>query len=122
MADNVILTFPPRPVSRWERTLLAEWLTAAQRAGFDVSRAYVSERRGDDPRFVGRIVVMLRSSKEPAYLLYPPTASTIWVVMAAPTWEVMQRFRTLRAALNSIRPVLGGPEAAHSGSFFTDFI
>ena len=105
-ADNVILTFPPRPISQWERALLAEWYTATRREGLDVARAFVSGRRGDDPRIAGRIVVVLRSSKEPAFCVYSPAESAIWVVASGPEWNELQRFRTLRAALNSIRPVL----------------
>jgi hypothetical protein len=49
-ADNVILTFPPRPVSQWERALVAEWFVVTQREGAGITRAFVSERRGDDRR------------------------------------------------------------------------
>lgn len=111
-ADNVILTFPPRPISQWERALLAEWFAATQRTGVDVARAFVSERRGDDARFLGRIVVVLRSAKEPAFLVYSPAESAFWVVVSAPDWNEFQRFRTLRAALNSIRPVLEMPDTS----------
>ena len=113
-ADNVILTFPPRPVSQWERALLAEWYAATQRDGLDIHRAFVSERRGDDPKVAGRIVIVLRASKDPSFLVHSPTESTFWVVTAAPNWDELQRFRTLRAALNSIRPVLDGPDGLQS--------
>ena len=113
-ADNVILTFPPRPVSQWERALLAEWFAATQREGLDVARTFVSERRGDDPKVVGKIVVALRGDRAPAYLVYSPAESAIWVVACGPMWSQLQRFRTLRAALNSIRPVLDEPAATHS--------
>ena len=86
-ADNVILTFPPRTVSQEEQMLLAEWFAATQRADLDVERAYISERRGDDPKIVGRIVVVLRSSKHPAFLVFAPTKSLFWVVTAAPAWD-----------------------------------
>jgi hypothetical protein len=115
-ADNVLLTFPPRPISQWERALLAEWFAATQRVGLDVVRAFVSERRGDDPRIVGRVVVVLRSSKEPAFLVHSPSESAFWVVTAAPGWNEPQRFRSLRAALNSIRPVLEMPDANSASS------
>ena len=55
--DNVILTFPPRPISQWERAVLAEWFAATKRKGLDIAQAFVSERRGDDPKIVGRIVM-----------------------------------------------------------------
>jgi RimJ/RimL family protein N-acetyltransferase len=99
-ADNVILTFPPRPVSQWERALVAEWFVATQREGAGISRAFVSERRGDDPKIVGRIVIIARPSKEPTHLVYSPAESAIWVVTMGPNWNEPQRFRTLRAALN----------------------
>jgi len=119
-ADNVILTFPPRPVSQWERALLTEWLAATHRKGLDIHRAFVSDRRGDDPKILGRIVVVLWSGPEPAYLLHSPTGFTFWAVMEAPAWDEMQRFPTLRAALNSIRPVLDGPDAVYGVEFFAD--
>jgi hypothetical protein len=109
-ADNVILTFPPRPISQWERALLAEWYAATQRSGMDVARAFVSERRGDDPKVIGRIVVIVQPSREPTHLVYSPAEQSFWVVVTAPSWSDVQRFRTLRAALNSIRPVLDSPD------------
>lgn len=112
--DNVILTFPPRPISQWERALLAEWFAATQRDGLDVARAFVSERRGDDPKIVGKIIIVMRGGREPAHLVYSPGETAFWVVTSAPVWNRVQRYRTLRAALNSIRPVLDMPDAASS--------
>jgi hypothetical protein len=109
-ADNVILTFPPRPISQWERALLAEWFVATQRERAGITRAFVSERRGDDPKIVGRIVIIERPSREPTHLVYSPAESAFWVITVAPDWNEPQRFRTLRAALNSIRSMLGTPE------------
>jgi len=109
--DNVLLTFPPRPVSQWERTLLAEWVTLSKRKGSDIARAFVSERRGDDPKILGRIVIMLKTTREPAFLVHSPQESTFWVVTSGPNWSEVQRFRTLRAALNAIRPVLAMPNS-----------
>jgi hypothetical protein len=121
-ADNVILTFPPRPISQWERAVLAEWFTATQREGLGIARAYVSERRGDDPMIVGRIVIVVRPSKEPLHLIYSPAESTFWVVSSAPAWGDLQRFRTLRAALNAIRPVLDGTDAAHGAELASNLV
>jgi hypothetical protein len=116
--DNVILTFPPRPFSQWERALLAEWLAATQQEGLDIARAFVSERRSDDPWIIGKIVVILRTSREPSFLVYAPRETAFWVVTAAPKWNRVQRYRSLRAALNSIRPVLemlDPPQSAEIG-------
>jgi RimJ/RimL family protein N-acetyltransferase len=105
-ADNVVLTFPPRPLSQWERAQLAEWHAAARLRAPDIGRTFISERRTDHPRIAGRIVVTLRSSQDPAYLVHSPTGLTFWVVAAAPDWDTLLRFRTLLDALNFIRPVL----------------
>ena len=104
-ADNVILTFPPRPVSQWERTVLADWFGITEIKGLGIAQAYVSERRGDDPMIVGRIVIVERPSKEPTHLIYSPAGSTLWIVMSPNSPDSLQRYRTLRTALNSIRPV-----------------
>lgn len=89
---------------------MAEWFVVTQREGAGITRAFVSERRGDDPKIVGRIVIIARPSKEPTHLVYSPAELAFWVVTVAPDWNEPQRFRTLRAALNSIRPVLEAPE------------
>lgn len=120
--DNVILTFPPRPISEWERALLAEWFAATQRDGLDVARAFVSERRGDDPKIVGKIAIVMRAGSAPAHLVYSPRETAFWVVTSAPVWNRLQRYRTLRAALNSIRPVLDMPDATPSTQFAGDLV
>jgi hypothetical protein len=109
-ADNVVLTFPPRPISKWERAQIAEWHCATRQNAPDIGRIFVSERRTDHPRIAGRIVVTLRSSQDPAYLVYTPTGLTFWVVAAAADWDTLHRFPTLLAALNFIRPVLSEPD------------
>ena len=111
-ADNVILTFPPRPISEWERALVAEWFAVTQQDDLGIAQAYVSTRRGDDPMIAGRIVVVERPSSEPTHVIYSPAGSTFWVIAWAPTWRELQRFGTLRAALNAIRPVFDAPESA----------
>ena len=121
-ADHVLLTFPPRPISQWERALLAEWFAATQRDGLDVARTFVSERRGDDPRFLGKILVVMQARREPSFLVYSPREAAFWVVTEAPLWDQVQRYRTLRAALNSIRPVLEMPEAVPMSEFAGTFV
>lgn len=96
--------------------MLAEWFAATQRKKSDVTSAFISERRGDDPRFYGKIGIVLRASREPAYLVHSPAGSAIWVVTTGHAWNQVQRFRTLRSALNSIRPVLDEPERSNEGS------
>jgi RimJ/RimL family protein N-acetyltransferase len=113
-ADNVLLTFPPRPISQWERELVAEWFAATQKEQLDIAAAYVSERRGDDPMIVGRIVIVNRPAHGPSHLIHSPAESTFWVMSSAPDWGELKRFRTLRGALNAIRPVLEVEEATRS--------
>ena len=120
--DNVILTFPPRPISQWERAVLAEWFAATKRKGLDIAQAFVSERRGDDPMIVGRIVIVVEPSTEPSHLIYSPSGSTFWVVASAPSWGDLLRCRTLQAALNSIRPVLDGQDFARGAERDSDLI
>ena len=121
IADNVFLTFPPRPVTQREKALLAEWVAATQRKGLDVSRAFVSERGGDDPKIRGRIVVQLWSNPDhPAFLVHSTAELPLWFVIAAPAWDEVRRFPTLRAALNSIGPVLDEPGPSGGEEFFRD--
>jgi hypothetical protein len=112
--NDVILTLPPRLITQWERALLAEWFAITQRDDLDIARAFVSSRRGDDPTIFGKIVIVLRASREPSFLLHSPRGTAFWIVAAAPTWNQVQRYRTLRAALNSIRPVLEMPDLPQS--------
>ena len=90
-SDQVLLTFPPRPISQWERALVAEWFAATQRDGLDVARAFVSERRGDDPRFLGKIVVVMQARREPSFLVHSPRETAFWVVTEAPLSCVLLR-------------------------------
>jgi hypothetical protein len=121
-ADSVILTFPPRPISQSERAVVAEWLAATKRKGLDIAQAYVSERRGDDPMIVGRIVIVVHPGTEPSHLIYSPSGSTFWVVSSAPVWGNLLRCRTLRAALNAVRPVLDGPDSTRGAEPDSDLI
>jgi hypothetical protein len=121
-ADNVILTFPPRPITLWQRNVVAEWFAGTQQQGLDIARAYVSERRGDDPMIAGRIAVVVWPNQEPTHLIYSPAESTFWVVSSAPSWGDLHRFGTLQAALNSIRPVFDEPEDSKSGELATNFV
>ncbi len=84
---------------------MAEWFAATQQQGLGITHAYVSERRGDDPMIVGRIVIVERPSKAPTHVIYSPTGSTFWVVASPRSLGDLLRVRTLRAALNSIRHV-----------------
>jgi hypothetical protein len=108
-SKDVLRTFPPRPLTDDERLLLLDWIQAAK--GFS---AFVSERRSDDPAIYKRIVVSRRATKQYLYLIHAPTNSAGWIVLSAIKGEYVERFPTLRAALNYIEPIT--PPARVAGS------
>jgi hypothetical protein len=97
--ENVLLTFPPRPITDGERQILLDWIATT-----DDLFAFVSERRSDDPAIYRRIVVMRRATNRNLYLVHSPKDSDCWLVMSATERENVGYFPTLRAALNYIRP------------------
>lgn len=99
---DAIRHFPARPLTPDERALLAEWLAAAG----DIAKAYVSNRREDDPVLYRRIVIIAKPDEGPSHLVHAPSGRDIWIVFSLGRRVGLQRFNTLRAALNSIRPVL----------------
>jgi hypothetical protein len=101
-AADILLTFPPRSLGPGERALVDEWLG---RAG-DVAMAYVSERRSDDPNFFGRVVITTGPGAKPSHVIHPPVDCLSWLVISMERPCEVQRFETLRDALNSVRPVL----------------
>ena len=96
---NVLLTFPPRPITDGERQILLDWIGTTD----DLS-AFVSERRSDDPAIYRRIVIIRRATKRHLYLIHSPKDSDCWVVVSATEREDVGHFPTLRMALNYIRP------------------
>jgi hypothetical protein len=85
-----------------ERALVAEWFACAG----DIGEAYVSGRRDDDPALRNRVVIVTRLEDGPAHLVHAPTRRGLWIVLSLGLRTKIQRFSTLRAALNSVRPVL----------------
>ncbi len=98
---DVLRTFPPRPLNPDERALVATWLAAT----CNVSSAYISERRSDDPALYRRIVITIGPDPKPSYLVHAPSGISCWLVTSVGHGSEVQRFDTLRAALNSIRRV-----------------
>jgi hypothetical protein len=105
---DLVVKYPARPPSPVERALVVEWLAAAG----DIALAYVSTRNHDDPALKDRIVVITDTAKGPSHLIHAPLGRDIWMVFTTGRRTKVQRFKTLRAALNAIRPVLGESEAA----------
>lgn len=86
--------------------MLDEWVAAAG----DIPLAYVSSRQRDDPVFKNRIVIVTDSTMRPSHLVHAPSSRNIWMVFSTGRRIKVQRFPTLRDALNSIRPVLAEPK------------
>jgi hypothetical protein len=101
-SDDYEEALPPRPLKPEERGLLEEWLAAAG----DVSSAYVSMRRGDGPALYRKIVITVDGDGEPSYLIDTPAGTDVWIVVQCRPVPDAEEFRSLRAALNSVRPVL----------------
>src|ERR1700744_3763222 len=99
---DVLSTFPPRSLATEEYALFLEWLG---RAG-DVPLAYLSRRRSDDPAFYQRIVICTGPADQPSHLIHAPEGATSWIVTLMDQPQTAREFETLKAALNSVRPVL----------------
>jgi hypothetical protein len=100
--QDAIGHFPARLPTPDEQALVAEWLAAAG----DIAQAYVSNRRGDDPAYYRRVIVVTKPDEGPSHLVHTSWSSGKWVVFVCGPASRVDVFPTLRAALNSIRPVL----------------
>ena len=109
---TALTKFPARPPTPDERVVLAEWLATAG----DIALAYVSSRQTDDPALKHRIIVIGKAGEEPSHLVFAPAGRDIWIVLTRVQRTRLGRYKTLRAALNSIRPVLVEDIAAVSSA------
>src|SRR5271169_32885 len=101
-ASDVLLTFPPRLLTQEESNLVAEWLSLAP----DISLAYVSTRRSDDPAIYQRVVISDAPDNKPTHLVHAPSGLRLWVKLTVGRDEGGELFDSRSAALNSIRHVL----------------
>ena len=101
-ASDVLLNLPPRPLTQEETSLVAEWLSLAQ----DISLAYVSARRMDDPATYQRVVISDAPDNKPTHLVHAPSGLRLWVKLTVGQEGGAELFDSLAAALNSIRNVL----------------
>jgi hypothetical protein len=99
---DMIRDLPARLLAPDERALVAEWLAGAG----DITEAYVSDRRGDDPALYHKVVIVTKPEAGPTHLVHAPSGRDIWIVLTLGRRTKIRRFPTLRVALNSIRPVL----------------
>lgn len=116
-AHTVLLTFPPRELTPLDRALVGEWLAHAG----DIAGAYACERRADDPALYRRIVVIDNPESRPSYLIHQPRGLATWVKMTVGPYVQAELFDTLRAALNSIRPVLADSAKGRKVSAAKDY-
>lgn len=75
------------------------------RAG-DIPLAYVSERRSDDPRLHHRIVIITTPNNPPTFTVHAPSVGDAWLVTQTGDLSKVEKFDTLRDALNRVRSVL----------------
>jgi hypothetical protein len=75
-------------------------------AAGDVALAYVSARSGDDPAIYRRIVIRVDGDSDPSYLIDTPDGIDLWTVLQCRPELDAYEFRSLREALNFVRPVL----------------
>ena len=80
--------------------------TAVVAQAADISGAYVSGRKTDDPALYRRIVITDGSDGEPTHLIHCPERLRLWIKMTLGPNQRVEMFDTLQAALNSIRRVL----------------
>jgi hypothetical protein len=107
-SDDYQEALSPRPLRPEERDLLAAWLAAAG----DVSSAYFSNRRNDNSAMYRRIVITVEGDGEPTFLIDTPTGAKLWIVLQCRPEPKACQFRSLREALNFVRPVLSDPSEA----------
>jgi hypothetical protein len=103
IASSVLLTFPPRALTDWERETLHGWAETAD--GFT---AFVAERRSDNPAIYRRIVIARRRTKQHVYTIHAPQGMDVWVMVSTTEGEDIGTFPTLGAALEFVRPVSVG--------------
>jgi hypothetical protein len=104
---NAIRHFPARPLTPNERSLLANWLATAG----DVASAYIVQRRSDDPTLLYRIVIAAGTDDVPSHVVHAASGRDVWIVSRPGLRTRIRRYRTLQAALNSIRSVFTGGDA-----------
>ena len=97
-----ISQYPARLLTPEERALVAEWFATAG----DIAEAYMSNRRSDNSALLHRVVIIANPDAKPSHLVHAPSGRDIWMVLFLGSRTKIQRYPTLRAALNSVRYVL----------------
>jgi hypothetical protein len=105
--EDIQQTFPARQLRADERELVAEWLAAAS----DVSFAFVSERRTDDPAIQSRIAISVERNGAFTHFIHTPVHNDVWIVLNVHYRPEVHQFDSLLEALNFIRPVLSWSSA-----------
>jgi hypothetical protein len=111
--SNEVRHFPARLMTPDEQALVAGWLATAG----DIALAYISKRCNDDPSLHRGIVIKAGKDDAPSHIVYAASGRDIWFVFEPGRRTKIRRFPTLRAALNSIRPVLAEAGGGARGKF-----
>lgn len=104
-ATTVFLTFPPRSIGDNEREILRQWFVETT----DIAAAFACERRGDDPAYYRRIVIIEAGMRQPSYLVHCPDGTDVWLLTTLGEEHEVQMFPSLRTALQAVRPVPDKP-------------
>jgi hypothetical protein len=90
----------PRTLTEDERQLVLDWAKTANSYS-----AFVSERRNDDPAIYRRIIVFRRDTNQHLYKIHTSSESPGWIMLSAARGDYIERFGTLRGALDYVEPV-----------------
>jgi hypothetical protein len=102
-----VVSFQTGHLSRYDWALLGQWSSAI--AGGDRAEFCVcSDGNGDSPVDFDRVVLRIRNDAFRTYVIYRPTCYPRWVTVTpeAPEEGIVRETRSLREALNAIRPAL----------------
>jgi hypothetical protein len=100
-----VVSFRTGHLSRYDWAVLGQWSKAF--AGDDWAEVCVCSD-GDGPVDFDRVVLRIRNDAFRTYVIYRPTYYPRWVTVTpeAPEEGIVRETRSLREALNAIRPAL----------------
>ena len=102
-----VLSFRTGHLSRHDWATLSQWTTALS-DGNNAEFCVCSESGTDSAVDFDRVVLRVRNDAFRTYVIYRPTCYPRWVTVTpeAPEEGVVRETRSLREALNAIRPAL----------------
>ena len=101
-----VVPFSSGHLSRYDWATLSQWTSALPANGR--AEFCVFSQSGDDGVGFDRVVLRVRNDAFRTYAIYRPTSYPRWVTVTPDALEegIMRETRSLREALNAIRPAL----------------